>query len=401
MQVRSINTEGMPASGDTEYQPWNSGENSLSVLPGFIVPGEDRGSTHSTKHQRKGSRLGFAMTEDGGWLTRRRVTLNDVAKHAHVSRALVSIVMRDAPGASPATRERVWAAARELGYRPDVRARSLAGQKSRLIGVMFGVGIGTFQFDLLEGLYAAAEEHGHSLMLTPVTRGRDEHRAARSLHDFGFDALIMLGPPTPKPLLTGKVPIAVVGWHVDDPAVDVVRASDEHGMALAVDHLVGLGHHRIAYIDGGATVIAAARREGYQKAMHDYAMGAYIRVIPGGQSQLDGQRAVRALLSEGDLPTALLAYNDDTAVAAMGLLAQRDIQVPGQLSIIGWDDAEVAALSPVGLTTVAQDPMEMARLAVERIVARIEGRRVEGHEIVLEPELRVRASTGPNKNLMS
>ena len=213
------------------------------------------------------------MTEDGDWLTRRRVTLNDVAKHAHVSRALVSIVMRDAPGASPATRERVWAAARELGYRPDVRARSLAGQKSRLIGVMFGVSIGTFQFDLLEGLYAAAETHGHSLILTPVTRGRDEHQAAQSLHDFGFDALIMLGPPTPKPLLTGKVPIAVVGWHVDDPAVDVVRTSDEHGMAQAVNHLVGLGHRRIAHIDGGTSVIAAARREGYEKAMHDSRAG--------------------------------------------------------------------------------------------------------------------------------
>ena len=333
------------------------------------------------------------MTEDGDWLTRRRVTLADVAKYADVSRALVSIVMRDAPGASAATRERVLAAARELGYRPDVRARSLAGQKSRLIGVMFGVGIGTFQFDLLEGLYAAAETHGHSLMLTAVTRGRDEHRAAQSLHDFGFDALIMLGPHTAKPLLTGKVPIAVVGWHVDDPAVDVVRTSDEHGMAQAVNHLVGLGHRRIAHIDGGATVIAEARREGYVKAMHDHALGPYIRVVPGGQSQLDGQRAVRTLLAEGDLPTALLAYNDDTAVAAMGLLAQRDIQVPGQLSIVGWDDGEVAALSPVGLTTVAQDPMEMAHLAVERIVARIEGRRVEGHEIVLEPQLRVRAST--------
>ena len=78
----------------------------------------------------------------------------------------------------------------------------------------------------------------------------------------------------------------------------------------------------------------------------------------------------------------------------MGLLAQQDIEIPGQLSVVGWDDGEAAALSPVGLTTVAQDPMEMARLAVERIVARIEGRRVEGHEIVLEPELRVRSSTG-------
>jgi DNA-binding LacI/PurR family transcriptional regulator len=333
------------------------------------------------------------MTEDKDWPTRRRVTLNDVAKHAHVSRALVSIVMRDAPGASPATRERVLAAARELGYRPDVRARALAGQKSRLLGVMFGVGIGIFQFDLLEGLYAAAEQYGHSLILTAVTRGRDEHRAAQSLHDFGFDALIMVGPPTPKPLLTGKVPIAVLGWHVDDPAVDVVRTSDEHGMAQAVNHLVGLGHRRIAHIDGGPTVIAAARAEGYAKAMREHGLGSHIRVIPGGQSQLDGQRAVRALLSEGDLPTALLAYNDDTAVAAMGLLAQQDIDVPGQLSVVGWDDGEAAALSPVGLTTVAQDPMAMARLAVERIVARIEGRRIDGHEIVLEPELRVRSST--------
>jgi DNA-binding LacI/PurR family transcriptional regulator len=333
------------------------------------------------------------MTEDGDWLTRRRVTLDDVARHARVSRALVSIVMRDAPGASSATRERVLAAVRELGYRPDVRARSLAGQKSRLIGVMFGVSIGTFQFDLLEGLYAAAEKHGHSLILTPVTRGRDEHRAAQDLHDFGFDALIMLGPHTPRPLLTGKVPIAVVGWHVDDPAVDVVRTSDEHGMAQAVNHLADLGHRRIAHIDGGATVISSSRREGYAKAMRAHGLGSYIRIIPGGQSQLDGQRAVRTLLSEGDLPTALLAYNDDTAVAAMGLLAQQDIEVPGHMSVVGWDDGEAAALSPVGLTTVAQDPMEMARLAVERIVARIEGRRVEGHEIVLEPELRVRSST--------
>ena len=111
------------------------------------------------------------MTERPAWRPARRVTLEDVAQHAEVSRALVSIVMRDAPGASSATRERVLAAARELGYRPDVRARSLAGQKSRLIGVMFGVGVGIFQFELLEGLYAAAEEHGHSLILSALTRG--------------------------------------------------------------------------------------------------------------------------------------------------------------------------------------------------------------------------------------
>lgn len=341
------------------------------------------------------------MTEDVDWHRAGRVTLNDVARRAHVSRALVSIVMRDAPGASAATRERVKAVAQELGYRPDVRARSLAGQKSRLIGVMFGVGVGVFQFDLLDGLYAAAEDHGLHLILSALTVRRDEHRAAQSLQDFRFDALVMLGPPTPKPLLAGKVPIVVLGWEVDDPAVDVVRTSDAHGMTLAVEHLVGLGHRRIAHIDGGVSVIAASRRDGYAQAMGARGLGAEIRVIRGGQAQLDGQSAARMLVEEGNLPTAIVAYNDDTAVGAMGLLAQQGIDVPGRLSVVGWDDSEAAALSPVGLTSVAQQPADMARLAVERVVARIEGHRVEGHQIILEPELVVRASTSSAAHTMS
>ena len=160
--------------------------------------------------------------------------------------------------------------------------------------------------------------------------------------------------------------MVVVGWHVDHPAVDVVRTSDEHGMAQAVDHLVELGHRRIAHIDGGTESDRGVSAGGYTKAMQAHGLGSEIRVVPGGQTQLDGQRAARALLEEGDLPTAIVAYNDDTAVAAMGLLAQHGIDVPGQLSIIGWDDSEAAALSPVGLTSVAQRPGELARLAVER-----------------------------------
>jgi len=336
------------------------------------------------------------MAVNGNARSPRPVTLVDVARHAQVSRALVSIVMRDAPGASPATRERVRAAARELGYRPDVRARSLAGQKSRLIGVMFDVGVGAFHFDLLEGLYDAAEAQGHSLILSPVTRGRDERRAAQSLHDFRFDALIMLGPTTAAPVLAGKLPVAVVGWHVRHPAVDVVRTSDERGMALAVDHLVDLGHRRISHIDGGVGPISASRREGYARAMRAHGLDSEIRIVPGGQTQLDGQRAAGLLLEQKELPTAVVAFNDDVAVAAMGAVAQQGVEVPDRLSIVGWDDSDAAAHSPIGLTSIAQPLDLMARSVVERIVARIEGRRVDRREIVLEPELRARRSTaGP------
>jgi len=332
---------------------------------------------------------------DAGQGGRGRVTLDDVAARAGVSRALVSIVMREAPGASAATRERVLAAARELDYRPDVRARSLGGQRSKLIGVMFGVGMGAFHFDLLEGLYAAAEEHDHNLILSAVTRGRDEAAAVDSLQDFRFDGLIMLGPPTPKPLLSGRMPVVVVGWHVKHPGVDVVRTSDETGMAVAVDHLVSLGHRRIAHLDGGETLIAVSRREAFVAAMSQHDLASQVRVVPGGQAQIDGQRAALRLLEEGDPPTALIAYNDDTALAAMGVFAQQGIGVPGDVSVIGWDDSQLAALSMVGLTSVIQEPAVLARLAVERVVARIHQRRVTERELILEPDLRVRASTRP------
>ena len=94
---------------------------------------------------------------------------------------------------------------------------------------MFGVTVGAFHFELLDGLFAAAESHGHNLIISPLTKSRDEDTAARSLQGFRFDALIMLSPPTSHPLLAGRIPLAVVGWHVDHPQVDVVRTDDERG----------------------------------------------------------------------------------------------------------------------------------------------------------------------------
>lgn len=330
-----------------------------------------------------------------------RITLEDVAAEAGVSRALASIVMREAPGASTATRERVLATARQLGYRPDVRARSLGGQRSKLIGVMFGVGVGVFQFDLLEGLYAAAEEHDHNLILSPVTQGRDEAKALESLQDFRFDGLVRLGPPTLTPLLPTRMPVVVVGWHVDQPEVDVVRTSDETGMAAAVDHLVALGHRHIVHIDGGDMPIGASRAAAFGAAMRRHGLGDQIRVVPAGAAQIDGQRAARALLEQGELPTAVIAYNDDSATAALGVFAQQGIRVPEDISVIGWDDNQVAALSLVGLTSVVQEPITLARLAVERVIDRIYQRRVEDREIVLEPTLAIRASTASPRVSMS
>jgi DNA-binding LacI/PurR family transcriptional regulator len=326
----------------------------------------------------------------------RPVTLADVARQAGVSPALASIVMRGAPGASAQSRERVLAVARRLGYRPDARARSLASLQAHVIGVLFGRA-GRFHFELIDGLYSAAEDRGWDLVLSALTASRDEKRALDSLQDFRFDALIMLGPEVADPLLAGQVPLVVVGWQVDHPGVDIVRTSDDHGMALAVRHLVDLGHRKVAHLQGGTGLIALARREAYAQAMRDHGLEAELRVVPcDGEDQLDGQRAARALLEQGgDLPTALIAFNDDIAAAAMSVLAQEGIRVPGDVSIIGFDDSALARSPGIDLTSIQQIPQAMARLAVERVVARSSGVPVDGREIVLEPELVVRATTGP------
>ena len=328
--------------------------------------------------------------------TPRRVTLADVAGRAGVSPALASIVMRDAPGASAASRQRVLAVAAELGYRPDVRARSLASLKPQFIGVLFGKA-GRFHFDLIDGLYAAAETHGWDLVLSALTNNRDEQRALESLQDFHCDALVMLGPPVATPRMAGRMPLVVMGWHVDHPEVDVVRTCDDHGLALAVGHLVGLGHRRIAHLDGGSGVVAASRRDGYVRAMRSHGLEKEIRIVPcAGEDQLDGQRATRALLEDpAGLPSALVAFNDDVAAAALSVLAQQGVDVPGDVSITGFDDGPLARSPGIDLTSVQQLPREMARLAVERIVARTAGGEVASRELVLEPTLRIRSSTGP------
>ena len=326
----------------------------------------------------------------------RRVTLADVAKRAGVSTALASIVMREAPGASEASRLRVHTVAQELGYRPDFRARSLASLKPHLIGVLFGRA-GRFQIELVDGLYTAAENQGWELVLSALTSSRDEERALSSLQDFRIDALVMLGPAVPKPLLAGRVPLVVVGWHVDHPDVDIVRTSDEHGIGLAIDHLVELGHRRIVHLQGGTSLVAIARRDAYITAMRRHGLEAEIQVVAcEGEDQLDGQRAARALLdADKELPTALVTFNDDIAAAAMSVLTQHGIQIPGDISIVGFDDATLAQSPEVDLTSVQQVPQELARLAVERIITRSNGGPVIDREIVLEPELKVRGSTGP------
>ncbi|MGB7506304.1 MAG: LacI family DNA-binding transcriptional regulator, partial [Mycobacterium sp.] len=174
----------------------------------------------------------------------RRPTLADVAERAGCSRALVSIVMRDAAGASERTRERVKQAADEIGYRPDPHAQRLRRLRSNLVGVMFAAGQ-EFHADVVDSLYVATEALGFDVVLSAVTPHRDEARAVRTLVDDRCEGLVLIGPQaTARRLddLASQIPVVVVARRTR--GVDAVRSDDVAGTVLGVDHLVSLGHRR-------------------------------------------------------------------------------------------------------------------------------------------------------------
>jgi DNA-binding LacI/PurR family transcriptional regulator len=324
----------------------------------------------------------------------RRPTLADVAARAGVSTALVSIVMRDAPGASTATRDRVRRAAAEIGYRPDSRARLLRSSRSRLLGVVFGVQA-DFHGDLVSGLYAAADRVGYELALSAVTPGRDEQRAVGSLLQDRCEALVLLGPQSPTAALADlatRLPVVVVARPVRSSAVDVVRTADDEGARLAVEHLLALGHRDVVHVDGGRAPGAAERRRGYREALRTHGLEAH--VLPGGPTEEDGAAAARRLLS-GPLPGAVTVFNDRCALGLLDVLRRAGRTVPGDVSVVGYDDSRIARLSSVDLTSVAQDVEQLTTLAVGRALERLDGTPVRQRELVVPPRLVVRTTTAP------
>jgi len=323
----------------------------------------------------------------------RPATMEDVASLAGVSRALVSIVYRDAPGASDATRVRVLAAGTELGYRPDHRARLLGRTRTRLLGVTFDVRQ-PFHGDLVESLYPAAEAAGYELALSAVAPTRDESRAIQSLLDYRCEALILLGPTLPASTLASLAtdqPVIVVGRKVRAAGVDVVRTDDIAGARLATEHLIGLGHTTIAHLDGSNSAGATDRRSSYRSTMRRAGLASL--VIPAGPTEDDGALAAKQVLDTHPTVTAVFAFNDRSAVGFLDTIRQSR-QVPTDLSVIGYDNATIAALSHINLTTIAQNTAALAQAAIQQAHARTTAPEHPTPKPIA-PRLVLRTTTGP------
>jgi len=324
------------------------------------------------------------------------VTMEDVAREAGVSRALVSLVMRSSPKVSDERRARVQEAAARLGYRPNAIARNLASHRTNTVGILLNDLHNPYFAEIAEGIEASASEIGHRLLI--ITGGRRKQRELAMLEallEYRTDGLILVSPRLPGPqlgALVGGLPCVVIGRRVRSPLIDCVMSDESVGAHLAVEHLLGLGHSRIVHIDGGDGAGSAPRRAGYLRAMEENGLAG--KVVAGDFTEDAGLRAGAKLLRGKSLPTAVIAANDLVALGLIDRLEQDGVRIPQDVSVIGYDNTFVAGLSHIQLTTINQPRREMGRESFQLLLERADGRE-DRVSRVHRPTLVVRATTGP------
>jgi len=327
----------------------------------------------------------------------RRLRLEDVAADVGVSASTISLVLRGMPGPSAEMRERVLEAVDRLGYRPDRAASALASRRTRTIGGLMDITT-PFHVPLVLDLYDAARSSGYQVVLSTINRTDDENHTVETLLDSRCEALVLLGPEASRQSLNrlnNQVPVVVVGRPVPSSTVDIVRSADDDGVAQAVGHLIELGHRNIAYVSGPRGSIATLRQAGYESAMTESDLADGIRVVQGGITEADGIRAADSILGMAIRPTAIVAFNDRCAIGLIDAVVRGGMNVPGEVSVIGFDDSPVSSLPQINLTTVAQDTNALAVNAMNSLVERLDQDRHSRREVIIAPHLVVRGTTGP------
>jgi DNA-binding LacI/PurR family transcriptional regulator len=323
-------------------------------------------------------------------------TMDDVAAKAGVSRALVSLVMRDSPRVSDNSRHKVLAAANELGYRPNIVARNLASGQTNTIGVMLNDLHNPYFTELAEGVAAAASDAGMEVLITSGwQREAGEHAAIETLLNLRADGIVVGAARFSREIfdeVAQQTPTVAVSNFDEPDAMDTVCNDETYGAELIVEHLTSLGHTRIAHIDAGTSPGAPERRRSFISSMS--ARGLAPIVFDGDFNEHAGRDAAMQLMKLNDPPTAIFAANDLSATGVLAHLRSIGARVPDDVSIVGYDDTVLAGLGVLSLTTVHQPRQLFGQRATELLIERIKGRTAPTHELI-KPRLVTRSSTGP------
>ncbi len=334
-----------------------------------------------------------------------RATIKQVARLSGVSIKTVSRVINGAAYVSAQTLRRVTAAINRLNYRPNALARGLVTRRSRSIGLVIADIVNPFFPPLVRSVEDAAAARGYNVILCDTDENAARERAAISvLLEKQVDGLILCASRVPSGYLKGLanegVPLVLVNRVLAHPRATAVVVDGVEGGRRATQHLLDLGHRRIAYLAGPAGSFShRSRLRGYREALAARKIVFDPSLVAGGAASIvAGGEAAAKLMSLKRPPTAIFAFDDLMAIGAMEEVRRRGLCVPEDVAIVGFDDIDLAAFVDPPLTTVAQPKTEMGRLATLRLLEMVENSSPpRPRTMTLTPELIIRRSCGWHK----
>ena len=334
---------------------------------------------------------------------RGRVTLQIVAERLSVSTATVSLALRGSALVAEATRQRVQQVAREMGYSYNRSAASLRTDRTNILGVGFHDITNPYFAELLAAIEETAAVHGRSILLGTYAENLErQDRVLSTLKEYRPDGMVICaaggsGRDTFGHLIAAGVPLVQLSREIPGLDLDFVGSDDGHGTVLAVEHLVGLGHRRIAFL-GESQLISTGRNRyrGYRESLARHGLGFDPALVHSAYgTRENGLKGIHVVLDARDPPTAAVCFNDLTAFGAMMGLRHRGLEAGVDFSLVGCDDVQEAALWYPALTTIKNFQEEMGRKSAEFLIARIAQPDAPTRRLLLKPELVVRGTTVP------
>lgn len=329
------------------------------------------------------------------------ISIKDIARQAGVSHSTVSRALRNHPAISEATRQRIAALARELGYAPSAVARGLRTSRTQVVGLVVTHLADPFFTEVVHAIEEVAMGAGYSLFLATSNADPEREMAVvRGFRERRVDGVLVgasrVGERYLGLLAESEVPIVLINNQHDGSFAFSVSNDDRYGATRVTEHLIGLGHRRIAYLGnhrGGQADLD--RIEGYRDALDAAGIPFDPTLVihgPNGRPP-GGEEGVQPLLTLTPRPTALFCYNDMMAIGALHALKGAGWRIPAELSVAGFDDVQLAAYSDPPLTTLAQPKAELGRRAMQMMLGLLGGE--AGENTLLRGELRVRQSCAP------
>lgn len=328
--------------------------------------------------------------------------IKDVALRAGVSVSTVSHVVNGTRFVSKEARESVEDAVRVLGYVPSAVARSLKSNNTRTFGMVIPNNSNPYFAEIIQGVEERCYAAGYNVII--CNSNDDPERQAsyiRVLAEKRVDGLILVAAGSDEIVRATigelKIPLVLLDREVAELDYDLVEVDHVAGGLIATRHLLELGHPRVACISGPSGLSPSSQRNaGWKQALADAGVERFDSdLVRGDFTPLGGYLAMQELLKCTPAPSAVFVCNDLMAIGALAAAREAGVCVPGQLSIVGFDDIDLAAYSAPPLSTVVQPKLTIGTLAAELLLERVEEHRDSQRHIVLAPELKIRASTAP------